>query len=143
MRKVPKNTVIYEFFCFPTAAKKRPNMVQKRLLLLLAGNLLALFCFSCLLFCKLFFFCLLLSLSACFLLPDLAFYLAFYLACSCSWLSSLVCFCSCLLLVLAPSCSPCLHILASSSLEFSVWHCFSGALPRVPWGRRLSYGKNP
>ena len=69
------------------------------------------------------------SSFVCFCVFLLAF---FYLACSCSWFSSFVCLSSCLLLILAPSWSPCKYSRSSASRN-----CFSGALPLVPWGLRI------
>jgi len=82
-----------------------------------------------------------LARAACFLLssPSLSFCLlssstSCYLACSCSWLSSFVCFSSCLLLILAPSCSPCLQIFSffpfteTLRLALLLWRAPPGSL---------------
>ena len=71
------------------------------------------------------------SLSfACFLLP----HLACYLACSCSCLSSFICFSFCLLIILSPSCSPCLQIFSvfpstqTLRLPLLLWRAPRGSL---------------
>ena len=80
-----------------------------------------------------FFIRLLLSLSARFLLPHLAILLALAAG---FLLSSAFPLASCLFLLLLA-----LHAFkyfrSSPLLKLFVWHCFSGALPLVPWGRQI------